>query len=48
MRVTIPDLAALETVSLFNLSYLHAGHDGRSLDARTGEAGSERQWSPKA
>jgi CRP-like cAMP-binding protein len=37
-HLTLPDLEALETASLFNLSYLHAGHEGRSLDARTGEA----------
>jgi hypothetical protein len=46
--MTIPDLEALETASLFNLSYLDAGHDGRSLDARTGEAGAESRRCPGA
>ncbi|WP_262269123.1 Crp/Fnr family transcriptional regulator [Microvirga yunnanensis] len=44
-HLTVPDLEALETASVFNLSYLHADHEGRALDARNGEAGSAGQWS---
>jgi CRP-like cAMP-binding protein len=47
-HMTIPDLEALETASLFNLSYLHMGHDGSSLHARTGEAGAESRRCPGA
>lgn len=32
-RLTIPDLAALQKVSLFNPNYLHLDHEGRHLDA---------------
>jgi CRP-like cAMP-binding protein len=42
-HLTIPDLKALETASLFNLSYLHAGHEGSSLDAKDGEIYSSGQ-----
>ncbi len=32
-RLTIPDLDALQKISLFNPNYLHLEHDGRHLDA---------------
>jgi CRP-like cAMP-binding protein len=32
-RLSIPDIEALKTAAMFNQSYLHLDHEGRSLDA---------------
>ncbi|WP_336490264.1 Crp/Fnr family transcriptional regulator [Methylobacterium nigriterrae] len=35
--LTIPDLAALQAASLFNMNYLHLDREGRHLDANSAE-----------